>query len=98
MSAPNEGPAQRCVDVSSTETQESCATPASFRPFVSLHSDAVLDLCDCGDREWEVELPLGWHWSTMQGPGPFATLDAAMSYARLLHPEHDDVRPSGLRT
>lgn len=54
------------------------------------HSDVAVPGCDCGDREWEVQLPGGWMWSGHRGPGPFFTLADAMNYAMTLCPNNPD--------
>lgn len=64
----------------------------SSRPFVWLHSCAVIPECDCGDREWEVQPPDGYQWSTIHGPGAFSSMEGAIAYARCLHPDHSDMR------
>jgi hypothetical protein len=61
---------------------------------VYLHSDAVQPDCDCGVREWDVQLPNGWMWVTPSGPGPFTDLEAAVAYAAALTPGHPDVKRS----
>lgn len=60
---------------------------------VYLHSDAIAG-CDCGDREWMVQTPAGWMWTTPRGPGPFATLAEAAEYAHSLYPGHPGITRS----
>jgi hypothetical protein len=68
----------------------------SDKPFAWLHSDAVVPGCDCGERAWQVDLPVGWMYApvTSVDPAGFATQADALTYAASLHPEHPDVRRS----
>jgi hypothetical protein len=63
---------------------------------VYLHSDIApvprgFRACDCGDREWLVQLPSGWMWRDHAGPGPFDRLEDAATYAKRLYPNHPDI-------
>lgn len=60
---------------------------------VYLHSDETpaMDRCDCGIREWLVQLPSGWMWRDHSGPGPFEHLQDASTYAQWLYPNHPDI-------
>jgi hypothetical protein len=66
----------------------------STRVNVYLHSDVAVPGCDCGERDWVVELPDGWMWSTAAGPGSFETMQSAMGFAVTLHPRHRAVQRS----
>lgn len=59
--------------------------------WIYFHSDAVIPDCDCGEREWDIQLPEGWWWTHSAGPGPFSSLEEAMTYAISLTPDHPDV-------
>lgn len=58
---------------------------------VFLHSDGATVDCDCGEREWVVQLPSGWMWVRHEGPGPFLNIEEAEDYASRLSPTHPDV-------
>ncbi|MGC5078441.1 hypothetical protein [Agrococcus sp. DT81.2] len=58
------------------------------KPFVYLHSDAYDRACDCGEREWEIELARGWYWVRHR---TFFTQAEALSVAARLGPDHPDI-------
>jgi len=60
---------------------------------VYLHSDRI-ENCDCGVREWIVQLPVGWRWINARGPAPFGTLADAGTFAQTLFPGHPSVKRS----
>lgn len=66
------------------------------KPVVWLHSDCYISGCDCGEREWQVDLPPGWMYADGEAvPNVKAIFDRhidAMNYAAQLHPGHPDVK------
>lgn len=64
------------------------------KPYVWFHSDSYIPNCDCGDREWQIDLPPGFVWRSMRNPygdtDPEDWLDV-IRYANSLHPDHPDI-------
>lgn len=61
-----------------------------FKPLVYLHSDAEIEECGCGRREWQIELPIAHYWRNYPAPA-FETMQEAIEFARGLDLNHPSI-------
>lgn len=64
------------------------------KPCLWFHSDSYIPDCDCGEREWQIDLPDGFMWLKMRGPGEVVDMEHwpdVIEYANSLHPNHPDI-------